>query len=81
MAEFGWFYNYGDETVHVFLNGIPTPYPITNIPHNLWIQFPEVIKRDLVAVRRDLHLRRIRQQERIIRLAILFVEDRKRKMT
>ena len=79
MAAFGWFYNYGTETVHVFLNGIPTPYPIDNIPHNLWIQFPEIIKRDLLTVRRDLHLRHLRQQERIIRLAVHFVESRKKK--
>ena len=77
MAEFGWFYNYGTETVHIFQNGILTAYPINNIPYNLWIQFPEIIKNDLLTVQRDLHLRYLRQQERIIRLAVLFVNSRK----
>ena len=64
---------------------------ITAIPEEIWDSVPQEVLAHLLFFEMDYHrhLERleeerreaIRQQERIIRLAILFVEDRKRKMT
>jgi len=64
---------------------------VTAIPEEIWGSIPQAVLNQLLFFEMDyqLHLDRleaerreaIRQQERIIRLAILFVEDRKRKMT
>ncbi|KAL8147667.1 hypothetical protein AgCh_005113 [Apium graveolens] len=64
---------------------------VTAIPEEIWDSVPQEVLNHLLFFNMDYHhhLERleeerreaIRQQERIIRLAILFVEDRKRKMT
>ncbi|KAL8155146.1 hypothetical protein AgCh_000511 [Apium graveolens] len=74
MARFSWFYCYGTDTVTIFRNEIPTSYPINNIPYGIWIQLPDNIKTDLLSFQREVHLRILKQQEKIIHLDVLFVE-------
>lgn len=58
-------------------------YLVTEILHHLWNQFPEDVQEHIsyVALNYEFHLMELREkqreQEKIIRLAIMFVESRK----
>ena len=81
------FMNYVDFTVEFSCNEWQQEWHITAIPNEIWSWVPEEVLGHLMFFQLDyqLHLdeleeaRReaLRQQERIIRLAVLFVESRR----
>ena len=84
------FCDYSAFTVEFSCNDWEQEWHISAVPDEIWNWAPQDIYTDLLIFRRDYYrhmvqmeeerLEAIRQQERIIRLAVLFVEDRKKRL-
>ena len=87
MYDFDMFFNYETFEVAFCYDEWEQEWHITAIPDEIWNGVPQEVLADLLFFQMDYHihlerleeerLEAIRQQERIIRLAVLFVESRR----
>ena len=91
MVRYNMFLNYQNFNMELSCADWQQGLHVTAIPEEIWDSVPQEVLTHLLFFYMDYHrhlerleeerLAALRQQERIIRLAILFVESRKKKMT